>query len=222
MSSPYREDGPPATSPGKGGFAKLESGGVRSSAAEKGDYNFTNREANANFGVGGGGAPREPISMAGMKYNIDRNTFGGENRIKEKDDQFAGLCLKCHAKEQFNGESKNARIHRSVKGWGDNKEHAFPCSKCHQAHNSGLPRLMQTNCFEEGPQGLRESSGLSWLPRKKGEAVKDSKGKESTAKSKKSGKTEVVGCHVRQFGRGSMQGGPPTDGGGQWNNKTNW
>ncbi|MBT0664808.1 hypothetical protein KI809_10900 [Geobacter pelophilus] len=223
LTSPYREDGPPSASPGKAGFEKRDGTGNRAIAWEKGDFSFTNRDANANFGIGGSGAPREPMSMAGMKYNIDRNTFGADKRIAENEDVFAGLCLSCHIKEK-NG--KATEIHRSVKGWGSNKEHAFPCSKCHQPHNSGLPRLMQTNCFEEGPSGLRENSGLSWLPKKKSDVASDKNAKPAASQgdasnSKKTGKVEVVGCHVKQFGRGNTPSQSRQDG-SQWNQKSSW
>jgi len=33
------------------------------------------------------------------------------------------------------------------------------CSKCHQPHNSGLPRLMQTNCLNFNHRGNRVSGG---------------------------------------------------------------
>ncbi len=222
LTSPYREDGPPATLAGKGDFAKRDVGGNRGEAWEKGDFSLTNREANANFGIGGVGTPREP--MAGMKYYIDKNTFGGTGRITEDADTFGGLCLKCHAKEKSGGNAKSDQIHRAVKGWGNNKEHSFPCSKCHQPHNSGLPRLMQTNCFVSGPAGLRENSGISWTPDKKVATPspgKSSKQAPSTAKNKKSGKGEVVGCHVRQFGGSSAaMPGKKTD--EQWQEKTKW
>ena len=223
LTSPYREDGPPNTSPGKGGFAKDDTSGNRSIAWEKGDFSFTNREANANFGIGGGGAPRGPMSMVGMKYNIDRNTFGANKRLTENDDNFAGICLKCHPKDKLSDESKAGLIHRSVKGWGRNKEHSFPCSKCHQPHNSGLPRLMQTNCFQEGPSGLRENSGLLWLPVKKEEGSQAQGDQKTAAKSNSNSKSkvEVVGCHVRQFGKGS--GKMPNDQGqNQWKEKSAW
>jgi hypothetical protein len=51
------------------------------------------------------------------------------------------------------------RIHGAVKGWGNNSEHANPCSKCHQPHNSALPRLMQTNCLDYQHRGNRLSGG---------------------------------------------------------------
>lgn len=218
LTSPYREDGPPASAPGKPDSSQ-ETGEASSGIAwQKGDYSFTNREANANFGVSGGGAPREPMSRAGMKYNVDRNTFGATGRITEDDASFAGLCLKCHRKEQLYGDTRVGRIHRSVKGWGSNKEHSFPCSKCHQAHNSGLPRLMQTNCFEIGPPGLRDNSGIAWAPETKGEPKPVQKTDDkNSSKTKKSSKTEIVGCHVKQFG-----GSPAKQEGAQWNEKEKW
>jgi hypothetical protein len=220
LTSPYREDGPPASPQQKDAGAKGGSDSSRGIAWEKGDYSFTNREANANFGVSGGGAPREPMSRAGMKYNVDRNTFGANSHISESDELFAGLCLNCHAREKLAGDGRIGRIHRTVKGWGSNKEHSFPCAKCHQAHNSGLPRLMQTNCFEIGPPGLRDSSGLAWAPETTGAQKAGDKSepqKTSTTKSKKSGKVEIVGCHVRQFG-----GNPAKQEGAQWNEKNKW
>ncbi|GAM09277.1 hypothetical protein OR1_01552 [Geobacter sp. OR-1] len=86
---------------------------------------------------------------------------------------------------------------------------------------------MQTNCFEEGPSGLRENSGLSWLPKKKVDNSQKQDVKaaasqsEAASKSKKSGKVEVVGCHVKQFGRGNTPSQSRQDG-NQWNQKTNW
>jgi len=56
------------------------------------------------------------------------------------------------------------RIHRAVKGWGwvegeDEREHSFTCSKCHQPHASGLPRLMKTNCLDYTHRGQVEAGG---------------------------------------------------------------
>ena len=56
----------------------------------------------------------------------------------------------------------SVRIHKAVKGWGNNKEHSYSCSKCHQPHNSGLPRLMQTNCLNVNHRGNRASGGQAW------------------------------------------------------------
>jgi len=197
LTSPYREDAPPAVSPGKSAAVR-QSGGPDAVVS---------------------GSSRGPVSLPGMQYNVDRNTFGPDGRISEDVGTFAGLCLRCHAGVKPVGESKTARIHRSVKGWGENKEHAFPCSKCHQAHNSGLPRLMQTNCFEEGPAGLRDNIGLSWLPEKKGNDLAGKSSGKSAAKTA-ARKTEMTGCHVRQFGRVGMPGQKQDS--REWQEKSKW
>jgi hypothetical protein len=189
--------------------------GDSASPRKNSDFNAPIREENSNFGKMVGGAPREP--MKGMKYSVDRNTFGGDNRITENDETFAGLCMKCHTKGNFAGNSQTALIHRAVKGWGENKEHSFPCSKCHQSHNSGLPRLMQTNCFLEGPSGLRENSGLAWIPYKN---IKDEGAAQSAAKSADSSKNKIVGCHVKQFGKSGTTAPKKQD--GQWKELTPW
>ena len=104
-------------------------------------------------------------------WRIDRNTFStnmynNSNRIEEDDSKFAGLCLKCHKKSTLtNGVNKDGafksldRVHESVQGWGANDEHSFACSKCHQPHTSGLPRLMQTNCLDGQHRGNLPSGG---------------------------------------------------------------
>lgn len=122
------------------------------------------------------------ISQSNLTWRTDRSTFGNPvvisdntKRINETEDQFAGLCLRCHPKANLTTDVSQAatstlawksreRIHRSVKGWGWNtgdaeREHAFPCSKCHQPHNSGLPRLMQTNCLDSNHRGNVASGG---------------------------------------------------------------
>lgn len=103
------------------------------------------------------------------RYSIDRTTFGAGGKPSESDQQFAGLCVKCHRKGALtDGTNKNQpfrsvdRIHESVKGWGANTEHSYTCSKCHQPHNSGLPRLMQTNCLDVPHRGGRTSGGQAW------------------------------------------------------------
>jgi hypothetical protein len=100
-----------------------------------------------------------------LQWWTDRRTFGG-GTIDEDESQFAGLCLRCHPKENLtDGTNKNTafksldRIHESIKGWGNNAEHSWPCSKCHQPHSSGLPRLMQTNCLDYNHQGHVVSGG---------------------------------------------------------------
>jgi len=104
-------------------------------------------------------------------WRTDRNTLSTDvnnnsNRIRENDSQFAGLCLNCHRKEKLtDGTSKNTafktldRVHESVQGWGANDEHSYPCSKCHQPHVSGLPRLLQTNCMDVTHRGGQTSGG---------------------------------------------------------------
>lgn len=184
LTSPYRADGLPS------GLPDNDSGKATGNAKPYEQYSFQSMRQ-----TGGSNAPREP--MQGVRYSVDRNTFGENGQITEDDLTFAGLCLKCHGKENLKADSDMGLIHRAVKGWGSNKEHAFPCSKCHQAHNSGLPRLMQTNCFEKGPSGLRENSGLPWAPFKTG------KKQTRTGSFPASGaaSSKIVGCHVKQFGK---------------------
>jgi len=210
LTSPYLDDGPPSTPPGKPATGMSDPGSGQTIPSG----------ASAVSASGGAGSPREPISRAGVKYNIDRNTFAGNNRIAEDDETFSGICLQCHPKQKLRSESS---IHRAVKGWGNNKEHSFPCSKCHQAHNSGLPRLMQTNCFEVGPADLRESSGLPWLPERPGskkQGQPTGSSNDVNSKSKTSGKVTVVGCHVKQFGKGSSPANKK--GADQWQQKSTW
>jgi len=97
----------------------------------------------------------------------DQRTFGG-SRIGQDDATFAGLCLRCHQKAGLtDGTNKNQawksidRVHESVKGWGANTEHSYPCSKCHASHNTGLPRLMVTNCLDPEHRGRVASGGVA-------------------------------------------------------------
>lgn len=120
-------------------------------------------------------------------WRTDRNTFNTADlslqssqtmwddkydRITETDSQFAGLCLTCHPKSTLTNTTTGStgdnadfrtldRIHTSVKDWGDNIEHSFPCSKCHQVHESGLPRLMQTNCLDYKHRDKQVSGGVA-------------------------------------------------------------
>lgn len=108
-------------------------------------------------------------------WRIDRNTFSSDmynntSRINETDKQFAGLCMRCH-RSLSDGVNKTLpwksidRVHESVKGWGVNNEHSFTCSKCHQPHNSGLPRLMQTNCLDLKHRGNLVDDGENFRNR---------------------------------------------------------
>jgi len=147
LTSPYREDQPPPDPTGQN-VTTGPDGTPRSWGAETSPP-----------------YPTEPSA----RYNIDRTTFGGSTRISERDETFAGLCTNCHQKPALtDGTNKNQewksvdRIHESVKGWGANTEHSYSCSKCHQPHNSGLPRLMQTNCLDSKHRGNRVSGGAPW------------------------------------------------------------
>lgn len=193
LTSPYREDAPPTTMPTRGAYAGKSSN--MSMSWEKGDLK----------------AGSSTDTLAASSYNTDRNTFGEERRITENESQFGGLCLSCHHKESFTG-NKNDRVHRAVKGWGANREHSFPCSKCHQAHNSGLPRLMQTNCLESGPSGLRDSGAALWIA---------DKSKAQNSRNKKDVKEAVVGCHVRRTGRGNSQSSRSSEQ-TQWKSASPW
>lgn len=109
-------------------------------------------------------SPTQPF----VNYRIDRNTFASGQSVRQDDSQFAGLCLTCHKKEEplWDGGNQNSdfrtvdRVHETVKGWGKNAEHSYTCSKCHQPHNSGLPRLMQTNCLDHKHRGGVTAGGL--------------------------------------------------------------
>lgn len=215
MTSPYREDGPPSGMPKIGGLARQTVASNQGKMLENDLLNITNNSSP----LSGGGSLRAPIP--GLQYNIDRNTLGSNNRIVENDDKFGGLCFKCHPAEKI----KSIEVHRAVKGWGNNKEHSFPCSKCHQAHNSGLPRLMQTNCFVAGPQGLRDSNGLPWTPKKSGVPLPSGNSSKSAivqkgSQNNKVVKKEIVGCHVKQFGGGSAS--PKTQEAQPWKKKNAW
>jgi hypothetical protein len=81
---------------------------------------------------------------------------------------------------------------------------------------------MQTNCFEQGPSGLRESSGVPWLPYKKVEDKSQSQdGQKSVALSGASSKNKVVGCHVRQFGKATAASHKEQVG-SQWKEVNSW
>lgn len=196
LTSPYREDSMPSgqtgtivnTSQGNG----LENPNTRRNESFGGISN-----QNSTFFSKGSNTPR--AAMQGIRYNVDRNTFGENRFITEAEGVFAGLCLKCHSRNALKESPITGPVHRTVKGWGDNKEHSFSCSKCHQPHSSGLPRLMQTNCFEQGPSGLRENSGLSWQPHNVNEKIQNNVSRLPSGNIPS--KSRVVGCHVRQFGK---------------------
>lgn len=142
-----------------------------------------------------------------LSWTSDRRTFGGQ-RINEDTSEFAGLCLSCHPKDSLtDGVNKNTpfktldRIHESVKGWGNNEEHSWPCAKCHQPHSSGLPKLMMTNCLDYKHQGLVASGGTY--------------GSYGNNRFPRSSNTSWV-CHEAD----TANGGDWTD--QKWNNVTPW
>jgi hypothetical protein len=159
LTSPYKEDQPPPKPYGR---------------------------SKTTLSWGGVGAPTSPSNPWEVqndkwyKYNTERTTFGA-GKIAESDEQFAGLCLRCHPKKSLLGSytgavntatnasnapwKSTARVHAAVKDWGKNKlsgEHANPCSKCHQPHSSGLPRLMQTSCLDFNHRNGEASGGQAW------------------------------------------------------------
>ncbi len=164
LTSPYREDAPPMTGDGYSG--------------KSGFYNYSNTWDSSYVRPYAQKANPQPTGS----WKTDRNTFNtvdlsnkanvpdsSYGRINEDDTKFAGLCLRCHPKSSLtDGINKNTafktkdRIHETVKGWGTNGEHTYPCSKCHQPHNSGLPRLMQTNCLDSKHRGRVVSGGLPY------------------------------------------------------------
>ncbi|MCP4675771.1 MAG: CxxxxCH/CxxCH domain-containing protein [Deltaproteobacteria bacterium] len=121
-------------------------------------------------------------AAVGQGPMLDQNTFGtlrpaktslagwyleADEVMDEDASQFAGLCLRCHPKESLTDDDKRNqpwksidRVHETVKGWGTNEMHAFSCSKCHNAHSSGLPRLLRTNCLDYRHRGRVTSGGI--------------------------------------------------------------
>ncbi|KAF0218944.1 MAG: cytochrome C family [Geobacteraceae bacterium] len=167
MTSPYKEDAPPPNPYGTEATDKSWSQYTNGWGQYPNGYKFGMYRSTGNV---------QPVT----KHTLDRNTFGtvdgtptgAPKKFSENDTKFAGLCLNCHKKETLtDGINRNNgaagfktldRIHESVKGWGVNNEHSFTCSKCHQPHNSGLPRLMQTDCLDYRHRGGSVSTGTAW------------------------------------------------------------
>jgi hypothetical protein len=233
MTSPYKEDAaPPAPSGDHNSNPYAGAGNYNGKPQAWGRYNTSNWSDNHP-------TPTQPIN----KVNIDRNTFGGSTRITEKDDKFAGLCLNCHDKVNLtDGVNRNNgaagfktvdRIHEAVKGWGVNSEHSFTCSKCHQPHNSGLPRLMQTNCLDYKHRGGLTSGGQPWAADKTNPGGAHGNGGEHRGYPIGSifgGRTysnsfeATTACHVGRFSPAYNALTPPTQwpDGNLWNNVTPW
>ncbi|SNB47457.1 CxxxxCH/CxxCH domain-containing protein [Geobacter sp. DSM 9736] len=207
LTSPYKEDNP---------------------APDPTGTNITNDSAGVPRSWGKYQAEPTPTQPY-VKYSIDRNTFDGTNRITEGDDKFAGLCLRCHLKADLNGTNdawkSSDRIHKSVKGWGTNKEHTFSCSKCHQPHQSGLPRLMQTNCLDYKHRGNRMSGGNPWAAdRQVPGSAHDRGGEHRGYPTVAAGLEATTACHVSRFNRTYSPSSPPAEWPNEnyWNVKTPW
>jgi len=233
MTSPYKEDAPPPVPTGNR---------VGSVYTGTGDYNGKPRSWGANTQTYSwyNNVP-SPTAPSNRIY-LDRNTFGGA-RINEKADQFAGLCTNCHTKENLtDGVNRNNgatgfktvdRIHESVKEWGVNSEHSFTCSKCHQPHNSGLPRLMQTNCLDFKHRGGIVSGGQPWAADKQQPASAHGNGWEhrgfpiggmNYARTNTNNFEATTACHVGRFTPTYDSRTPPAQwpDGNLWNNVTPW
>ncbi|HLB25515.1 MAG TPA: hypothetical protein VJM83_04230, partial [Nitrospirota bacterium] len=92
---------------------------------------------------------------------------------------------------------------QSTRGYVQPGYHKFPCSKCHTAHTSKLPRLMRTNCIDVGGArtGPRHNTGYTY-------PNCDSNSTVGT------GKWYMMECHnLKQEN---------TPNGNGWNTKTGW
>lgn len=150
VTSPYKQDAAAAIATARGGSAA----GSLTQAAVAGYHIDQNTMQTAT-----------PAATTGSRWAF-ATAASSLNTLT--DTQFAGLCIKCHAKTVLNNtaaataanwKSMN-RIHNSVKGWAStgganvgNVIHAYTCSKCHSPHNSNLPRLLVTNCLDAGHKG---------------------------------------------------------------------
>jgi len=225
LTSPYKEDQPPPDPTGNN-----VTNGPDGKPRSWGKYVTSSWYSNHP-------QPTEPIT----RHNLDRNTFGGATRISENDDKFAGLCTNCHQKVALtDGTNKNQswntvdRVHESVKGWGANSEHSYSCSKCHQPHNSGLPRLMQTNCLDYKHRGNRPSGGQQWAADKQTPYSAHSNGGEHRGypigsmfyggRNNNGGVEATTACHVGRFNPTYNQSTPPAQwpDGNLWNSVTPW
>lgn len=161
LTSPYQEDTAPDNLTGNDRFK------YTSFADFPFDYAVWKPTYWIDQNTFGPGTGIYPGQNGGEGNTWDWNT---PTKITENDAQFAGLCLKCHPRANIDPDSTTAwrsmdRIHETVKGWGGqgqnvrNEVHAFTCSKCHQAHVSGLPRLMVTDCLDDKHKGKVPSGG---------------------------------------------------------------
>jgi predicted CxxxxCH...CXXCH cytochrome family protein len=115
--------------------------------------------ADTNLNDDSGHTPRPFV------YTDDRTFAAG--KVSEDETTFAGLCLRCHQKKNLTNGTDHTwkdqnRVHEAVKGWktaNGNQQHNYTCSKCHAPHDTGLKRLMVTNCLNYQHRGQVTSGG---------------------------------------------------------------
>jgi hypothetical protein len=93
---------------------------------------------------------------------------------------------------------------QTTTGYKQVRFHQFPCSKCHTAHTSKMPRLMKTNCMDVGatyPGQIKHVNGTAYTY-----PVCDNRGAAAGGKP--------MTCHNQK--KSNYQGG------GGWNTKTGW
>jgi hypothetical protein len=158
--------------------------------------------------------------------------------------------MRCHSKKALLGNYTGAvngntspnkapwksveRIHAATKGWGQNKEHSFTCSKCHQPHNSGLPRLMQTNCLDYNHRAKVATGGQPWAADKTRAGGAHGNGGEHRGfpignmfyvnRGNNSGFEATTACHVSRFSPVYNANTPPAQWPAEnyWNSVTPW
>ncbi len=211
LTSPYKEDHPPPMPYGP-----------HSTATNWGHYVTSSHSANA---------PTSD-SQPENSVNIDRVLFGdagNTTRISETEQQFAGLCLRCHPKENLQNPDPGdksfrslGRIHSAVKGWGDNSEHSFPCAKCHQPHASGLPRLMRTNCLNFTHRGGVVSGGVPEKTNGESHGEHRSYPIASMFGASTPDNNYNLACHAKVDDTDKYPGATAWPGWNLWNNVTPW
>jgi hypothetical protein len=180
MTSPYQEDVPPQnTNEVRGGTNQGSNNGVTGGSTSRPirqlvgstpgyeiDQNAFSTQTNSNQ------------TNYGSAQSAPSWGTANPNTITQTDTQFAGLCTGCHSKTNLvypntttakaGNWKKMRRIHMSVDGWAsasgtggnlNNAVHTYTCSKCHTPHNSGLPRLMVTNCLDYKHRGRVATTG---------------------------------------------------------------
>jgi hypothetical protein len=172
MTSPYREDAPPAatthTRGGGDGAGVIATASIPRYRIDQNTFGATSTM------FSGGGSLSAPTGVGAGGNGIYWNFTMPTGNVTQTAAQFGGLCLSsasggtgCHVEASIKQAQTAAatsttwrtmtRVHNTVKGWAstvagggnaNNAVHAFTCSKCHAPHNSNLPRLLVTNCLD--------------------------------------------------------------------------